>query len=261
MGTKDRISITLAQVDLYWEDPKKNRDHLTGLLEDLSESTDIIVLPETFTTGFSMRAQKLAETMDGPGVAWMKQSAKTFQSAVCGSLIIKDNGRCYNRFIFATPEGDIFHYDKKHLFSIGGEKKSFSAGSQRKIINYFGWRIGLYVCYDLRFPVWSRNRSDTDLMIYTANWPMPRNRAWKTLLKARAIENQVYVAGVNRIGSDGNGINYIGQSRLINPLGKYILKPEFPVENLFRAEISLSELEDLRKKFPIADDADQFEIR
>lgn len=261
MKVKDKISITLAQIDLFWEDPVRNLDHITKLIEESTETSDIIILPETFTTGFSMRAHHLAEKMDGSSVIWMKRTAEKTGSAICGSLIIKENNHFFNRFIFTTPEGELFHYNKRHLFSIGGEKKSFTAGSQRKIINYLGWRIGLYICYDLRFPVWSRNRNDTDLMLFTANWPMPRNLAWETLLGARAVENQVYVAGINRIGSDGNGIKYIGKSRLIDPLGNYILTPEFPIENLFRSEIALSELLDLRKKFPVAEDADLFEIR
>ena len=261
MNIKDKISITLAQVDLIWEDPIKNMDHLSGLIQELTESSDIIILPETFTTGFSMRAQKLAESMDGPSIRWMLKLAYKTGSAICGSLIIKENNHFYNRFVFATPLGEIFYYDKKHLFSIGGEKKSFDSGSQRKIINYLGWRIGLYVCYDLRFPVWCRNRNDTDLMLFTANWPMQRDLVWKALLRARAIENQVYVAGVNRVGRDGNRIKYIGESSLIGPLGNYILNPETPEEQLFRGEIVLSELKDLTIKFPVAKDADLFEIR
>ncbi len=261
MTTKDKLKITLAQVDLFWEDPGRNIEHLTGLIEGLNESGDIIILPETFATGFSMKAKQLAETMDGPGVNWMRRTAQNTGSAICGSLIIKENNNYYNRFIFITPGGDLFHYDKRHLFSMGGEKKSFNSGSQRKIINYLGWRIGLYICYDLRFPVWSRNRNDTDLMLFTANWPESRNIAWKTLLRARAIENQAYVAGVNRIGNDGNGINYIGESALIDPVGNYILSSEAPVENLFTGEIALNELADLRKKFSVADDADKFEFQ
>jgi omega-amidase len=261
METKDKISITLAQVDLFWEDPQRNHDHLTKLLGELTEPTDIIILPETFTTGFSMRAQQIAEPMDGPSVSWMKQSAKNINAAICGSLIINENNHIYNRFVFTTPVGELFHYDKKHLFSIGGEKKSFTAGTQRTIINYLGWRITLYVCYDLRFPVWCRNRNDTDLMLFSANWPMTRNIAWKSLLRARAVENQVYVAGVNRIGSDGKGIKYLGESRLIDPLGNYIVKSKAPEERLYSEKIVLSELQKLRRKFPVSRDADPFEIR
>jgi omega-amidase len=260
MVTKDKISITLAQVDLFWEDPVRNLDHLSELIEAYPLQSDIIVLPETFTTGFSMKAHSLAESMDGQSVSWMKRTAIKTGSAISGSLIIKENDQIFNRFVFTTPEGEIYHYDKRHLFSIGGEKKSFSPGSRRKIINYLGWRIGLYICYDIRFPVWCRNRNDTDLMLFTANWPMPRNIAWNTLLKARAIENQSYVAGVNRIGSDGNGIKYIGESQLINPIGINVLNQNLHEENLMRGEVVLSELKELRKKFPVADDADRFEI-
>jgi omega-amidase len=260
MEIKDKIRITLAQVNLFWENPGENLSHLSKKIEELSEPTDIIILPETFTSGFSMNPQLLAETMVGPCVNWMKQMARKTKSAVCGSLIIKENDQFFNRFVFAKPDGEIIHYDKRHLFSMGGEKSTFTAGNERITFNYLGWRIGLYVCYDLRFPVWCRNRNDTDLMLFTANWPLSRSIVWNTLLKARAIENQVYIAGVNRIGSDGNGINYLGESQLINPYGKHILEPVIQKEGLFTCEISLSELNDFRKKFPVAEDADTFEI-
>lgn len=260
MEIRDKIKLTLAQVDLFWENPKENLNHLTRKIEGLSEPTDIIILPETFTSGFSMKPQLLAETMEGPGVKWMRQMAEKTGSAICGSLIIKEKDYYFNRFVFAKPDGEILHYDKRHLFSIGGEKNAFTAGNERTVINYLGWRIGLYVCYDLRFPVWCRNRKDTDLMLFTANWPMSRSIVWNTLLKARAIENQIFVAGVNRVGSDGNGIKYIGESQIINPYGKTI--PEFAdqEEGLLNCDISLSELNDFRQKFPVAEDADLFEI-
>jgi predicted amidohydrolase len=260
MEIRDKIRITLAQVNLLWESPGENLKYLDDKIEKLSEPTDIIILPETFTSGFSMNPNQLAETMNGQSVEWMRQIAKRTNAAICGSLIIRDKDLFYNRFVFAKPDGEIIHYDKRHLFSMGGEKSVFTAGNERIIINYLGWRIGLYVCYDLRFPVWCRNRNDTDLMLFTANWPMSRSIVWNTLLRARAIENQVYVAGVNRIGSDGNGIKYLGESQLINPYGKPIFEPIIEEEDLFSCEISLPELNDFRLKFQVAEDADHFEI-
>jgi omega-amidase len=260
MEIKDKISVTLAQVDLSWENSAANLNHLAKKIDGLSEPTDIIILPETFTSGFSMNPEHLAETMNGQSVQWMSEIAKKTSAAICGSLIIKDKGQFFNRFVFAKPDGEILHYDKRHLFSIGGEKSVFTAGNERIIINYLGWRIGLYVCYDLRFPVWCRNRKDTDLMLFTANWPFSRSIVWNTLLKARAIENQVYVAGVNRIGKDGNGIKYLGESQLINPYGKTILEYVYQKEGLLSCTISLIELNDFRRKFPVSEDADTFEI-
>lgn len=260
MEIRDKIRITLAQVNLFWENPRENLNYLTGRFEKLSEPTDLIILPETFTSGFSMNPELLAETMEGESVQWMRHWAVKSGAAICGSLIIKGDNHCFNRFVFAKPDGELFHYDKRHLFSMGGEKSVFTTGYERTIINYLGWRIGLYVCYDLRFPVWSRNRNDTDLMLFTANWPMSRSIVWNTLLKARAIENQVYTAGVNRIGSDGNGIRYIGESQVINPYGKAILETVNQEEGLFSCELSLTELNDFRQKFPVSEDADLFEI-
>lgn len=260
MEIRDKIRLTLAQVDLSWENPVDNLNHLAEKIDTLSEDTDIIILPETFTTGFSMNPRLLSETMEGRSVNWMKQQSAKIGSAICGSLIIKENDHFFNRFVFAKPNGEIIHYDKRHLFSMGGEKKAFTPGTDRIVFNYLGWRVGLYVCYDLRFPVWSRNCNDTDLMLFTANWPMSRSIVWNTLLKARAIENQVYVAGVNRIGSDGNGIKYIGESQVINPYGKEILEPLNQKEGLFTCSLSLRELNEFRQKFPVGDDADLFEI-
>ena len=261
METKDKLRISLAQVNLFWEDPKQNMDYLEKLIRNLYKPSDLIIFPETFTTGFSMQALHLAEEMDGPTVSWMKKMAEKSHAAICGSLIIKEEGNYYNRFVFIKPEGEIEFYNKRHLFSPGGEKNTFSHGSERKIIQYLGWRIALYVCYDLRFPVWCRNRNDTDLMLFTANWPMTRSLAWNTLLKARAIENQVFVAGINRIGSDGNGIKYIGETQVINPVGNIVLSPTFQAGGLLIGEISLTDLQQYRNKFPVAEDADLFEIQ
>jgi len=260
METKDKIRISLAQINIFWEDPRKNRDYLEWLIKCQHKPSDLIIFPETFTSGFSMKAHELAEGMDGPSVIWMQQMAQESNTAICGSLIIKESGQYFNRFVFVKPDGEVASYDKRHLFTMGGEKDVFTPGHSRLIINYLGWRIGLYVCYDLRFPVWCRNYNDTDLMLFTANWPMTRNFVWNTLLKARAIENQVYVAGINRIGGDGNGIKYIGETQLIDPKGKVVLNPTFQSDGLLTGEISLSELLEFRKKFPVIEDADRFEI-
>ncbi len=260
MDEKDKLRISLAQINISWEDPQKNREYLERLIKGQYKPSDLIVFPETFSTGFSMKSHHLAEEMDGPTIMWMKTLAEKSGAALCGSLIIKESDRYYNRFVFIKPSGELYYYDKRHLFSIGGEKETFSPGSSRTIINYLGWRIGLYICYDLRFPVWCRNCNDTDLMLFSANWPMTRNFAWNTLLKARAIENQVYVAGINRIGGDGNGVKYIGETQVVNPLGKVILSPTFQVGGLLTGEISLNELMEFRKKFPVSADADRFEI-
>ncbi len=260
MEIKDNLRITLAQVDLAWENPEQNRMNLEVQIRQLIGQSDLVILPETFTTGFSMRAGELSEPMDGPTISWLLNLSETTGLALGGSLIIKDNDLFYNRFVFVTPAGEIYHYDKRHLFLIGGESNSFSAGDQRLIIRFLGWRIALYICYDIRFPVWCRNVNDTDLMIFTANWPASRNEVWKTLLKARAIENQVFVAGVNRIGKDGNNISYIGESQIINSRGEVLSEPDITGNRLLTCEISRKELNEFREKFPVSRDADQFLI-
>lgn len=257
---KDNLRITLAQVNLVWENPKQNRMDLDVKIRELIGKSDLVILPETFTTGFSMRVPDLAEPMDGPTITWLLNLSRITGIALGGSLLINDNGLNYNRFVFVTPLGEIFHYDKRHLFSIGGEAISMTAGHQKLIVNYLGWRIALYICYDLRFPVWCRNVNDADLMIFTANWPASRNEVWKTLLKARAIENQVYVAGVNRIGKDGNDISYIGESQVINSRGEVLTETDLPNDEFVSCEISRAELNNFREKFPVANDADRFSI-
>lgn len=260
MEIKDNLRITIAQVDLAWENPGQNRRDLELQIRQLAGKSDLVILPETFTTGFSMHASDLAEPMNGPTIKWLLNLSQTTSLAIGGSIIIKDNGLYYNRFVFITPNGENFFYDKRHLFSIGGESISFTAGNQRLIVNYLGWRIALYICYDLRFPVWCRNVNDTDLMIFTANWPASRSEVWKTLLKARAIENQVYVTGVNRIGTDENGISYIGESQFVNYRGEVLTENNISSSGLLSYEISKKELNDFRERFPVANDADRFLI-
>ena len=260
MKIKNNLRITLAQVDLIWENPGQNRLDLEIQIRQLAGKSDLVILPETFTTGFSMRVCDLAEPMDGSTINWLLNLSQTTGLAIGGSLLIRDNDLYYNRFVFITPSGEISFYDKRHLFSLGGESNSFTPGDQRLIVNYLGWRIALYVCYDIRFPVWCRNVNDTDLMIFTANWPASRSKVWKILLKARAIENQVYVAGVNRVGTDGNGISYLGESQLINLHGDRLPETNLTNSELITYEISKKELNDFRVKFPVANDADRFLI-
>lgn len=260
METKDNLWVTLAQVDLTWEDPQKNRLDLEILIRQLKGKSDLIILPETFTTGFSMHANDLAEPMDGSTITWMRNVSNTTGLAICGSLLIKERELCYNRCVFIKPDGAISFYDKRHLFSIGGESSKIVPGDKRLIVSFMGWRIALYTCYDIRFPVWCRNRNDTDLMIFTANWPASRQEVWKILLKARAIENQVYVAGVNRIGTDGNGILYAGESQMVSSKGEVMTETGETRNGLFTYEISKKELFDFRIKFPVSNDADKFLI-
>ena len=252
------LRVTLAQVDLAWENPEENRQNLETLVLQMKGNSDLVIFPETFTTGFSMHANELAEPMDGPTIQWMLNLSRKVGIAICGSLLVKDNGLNYNRFVFVSPEGQVIFYNKRHLFSIGGEADSITPGHERVIVSYLGWRIALYICYDLRFPVWSRNVNDTDLMIFTANWPNSRKEVWNVLLKARAIENQVFVAGVNRIGKDGNEISYQGESRMINAKGELLVCSDQIVNVLQTYSISRKELVDFRIKFPVAREADQF---
>jgi len=260
METRDNLRITLGEVDLVWENPGQNRHLIGEQIKLLTNKSDLVILPETFTTGFSMRTSGLAETMDGTTVKWMLQISQTTGIAVCGSLFIAENGLVYNRFIFTTPQGKIYFYDKRHLFSVGGESKFFTPGDNRQTFNFLGWRIALYICYDIRFPVWSRNRNDTDLIIITANWPATRQNVWNILLKARAIENQVYVAGVNRTGTDGNGLSYVGESQVINAKGELMPKTSIIKSGLLTYDISRKDLDDFRMSFPVANDADKFSI-
>ena len=260
MDSNNNLRIALAQVDLVWENPEQNRLNLKKDIESLKGVCDLLILPETFTTGFSMGTFNLAEPMDGPTINWLLEMSTSSQIAICGSLIINADELVYNRFVFVQPNGQISFYDKRHLFSIGGEAYPLVKGDKRLIINYLGWRIALYICYDLRFPVWCRNVGDTDLMIVTANWPDSRKEVWNILLKARAIENQVFVAGVNRVGTDGNSVSYSGNSQIINMRGENFA-PLLTMDNGWtRYEVSLNELHDFREKFPVARDADKFTI-
>jgi omega-amidase len=254
------MKISIIQSDLEWEDKSKNLRKLSMLISPLNNVTDIVILPEMFNTGFSMNPVKLSEGPEDETSEWLKYIAQKGNFGICGSYIVKDNNKFFNRWVFVTPESELVYYDKRHLFSMGGEDKLFSPGTSRLIFTYKGVRISPFICYDLRFPVWSRNINDYDLMINSANWPETRSNVWNTLLKARAIENQCYVVGSNRIGIDGAGIKYCGDSMIINPRGEVISSININEENSISGEISMKELSDFRKKFPVHNDADSFKI-
>lgn len=256
----DNLRITLLQTQLVWQNPAANRKHFTDLMQSLAGQTDLIVLPEMFTTGFSMNTAQLAEPVDGPTVEWMQAQAKKLQAVVTGSLIIKEAEHYYNRLYWATPGGELLHYDKRHLFGMAGEHKHYTPGKERLVIDYAGWRICPLICYDLRFPVWSRNNAEIDLLLYVANWPSTRAADWKSLLLARAIENQCYVAAVNRIGDDGNGLNYQGDSSLIDPGPKRLLWQKAGIEATPTLSVSKSNLQQLRHSFPFLADRDLFNL-
>lgn len=253
----DKFKITIIQPDIIWENPSGNFRKLEKLTER-SGDTDLIVLPEMFSTGFTMQPEKLKEGMNGPSVSWMKDQAAHKDVAITGSLIIEEDNHVFNRCLWVFPDGKIEYYDKRHLFTMSGEKEHYSPGNRRLTVEYRGWRFYPLICYDLRFPVWSRNTDNFDVMLYLANWPAPRHQVWKTLLQARAIENQAYCIGVNRVGKDGNGLDYLGDSCLIDPRGNAYYSGD--IEDVRTFEISYSELHDFRKKFPVLKDMDGFDF-
>ena len=254
------LKITLVQTHLHWQDPTANRSMIEEKLWNIGEDTDLIILPEMFTTGFTMETSKLAEPMNLHTFKWMKQVAQQHKAVVTGSFIAKEGGNYFNRLIWMQPDGDYDFYDKRHLFRMAKEDQSFKGGSKKMIKNLKGWNVCPLICYDLRFPIWSRNINlEYDLLVYVANWPQVRSQAWKTLLQARAIENISYVAGVNRIGKDGNDIYYSGDSAIINFKGDKIC--EVSEENkIFTTTLSRKDLSDFREKFPAHLDADNFKI-
>ena len=261
------LTITTIQTILHWEDSNANLQMLEHTINSISDKTEIVILPEMFSTGFSMRPKSLAEKMDGKTVSWMKKMAAERKIILTGSVIIEENNNYYNRLIWMLPNGQYGYYDKRHLFAYAGEHEHFSKGNKRFIASVNGWKINLVVCYDLRFPVWSRQSlkpqekpsPEYDLFICVANWPERRSFAWKTLLQARAIENQCFVAGVNRVGKDGNDINYSGDSMVINPLGE-VLYQKSGDEDVNTITLERQKLDDIRTKFPFWKDADEFHI-
>ncbi|MCS6990352.1 MAG: amidohydrolase [Chitinophagales bacterium] len=256
---KQDLTLTLVQCELMWENPQANRERFNHLLQHLSTPTQVIVLPEMFSTGFSMRPFALAEPMDGPTVAWMQQMASQKGAALCGSLMIEEGGRYYNRLIWMEPSGMKHCYDKRHLFSMGSENQYYTAGRKRLTVTWHHWRLRLIICYDLRFPVWCRNDDEYDILVVVANWPQRRIEAWNALLVARAIENQCYVAGVNRVGNDGHQVYHNGSSCLIDPMGK-VLWQCTDREEVYTATLSASWLQHVRQSLPFLGDRDRFEI-
>jgi omega-amidase len=258
------LTITIIQTKLCWEDKKSNLKMIEEKIMSLKDKTEIVVLPEMFTTGFSMDPKRLAETMEGETVQWMKKIAAEKKIIITGSAIIKENENYYNRLLWMLPNGQYGIYDKRHRFGYAGEDEEFSPGNKRLIASAKGWKINLLVCYDLRFPVWSRQQATSgeleyDLLIYVANWPERRAHAWRTLLQARAIENQCYVVGVNRVGDDGNNIHYSGESMVVDPLGE-VLYTKKEEEDIFTITLNKLQLDSIRTKLPFWKDADHFKI-
>ena len=273
------LTITTLQTNLVWENKNANLQLLGKKINGLQEKTEIVVLPEMFSTGFSMQPKLFAETMEGETVQWMKEISSSNKIILTGSLIIEENDQFYNRLIWMLPNGEFGYYDKRHLFGLAQEDKYYTAGNKRLIASVKGWKINLQICYDLRFPLWARNRivpiekpmeeepqtsPDTrpefDVLLYVANWPERRSHAWKTLLCARAIENQCYVIGVNRVGVDGNNVSHSGNSLVIDPLGE-VLYHMADEEDIFTITLQKEWLNDVRKKFPFWKDADDFNFR
>lgn len=257
---KNILKITIIQSELVWENSAQNRQVFLEKIKSISEVVDLIILPEMFTTGFTMNPEKVAETMDGETIHWLKYLAKEKNTAITGSLIIKEGNKYYNRLVFVHPTGEIKTYDKRHTFTLAGEDKIYTAGNKKLIVAYKGWKICPMICYDLRFPVWSRNTDDYNLLIYVANWPKPRITAWSTLLKARAIENMSYVVGVNRIGADDNGHEYSGNSAAYDALGEEISTIEPNKNTTEIISISMDELTKTRNKFGFLEDRDKFKM-
>jgi len=254
------LDVTIIQADLHWHDAARNREHFSQTIKRIEEDTDLIVLPEMFTTGFSMDAPTLAEPMNGTTVEWMKEMAGSTGSAICGSLIIADGDDYRNRFICATPNGSITVYDKRHLFRLADEQNYYTQGDVVQTFELNGFRICPMICYDLRFPAWSRNRDSYDLLLYVANWPSRRHNAWATLLRARAIENLSYLAGVNRVGQDGNNLPYAGGSAIIDYLGNDLVDLG-DQRGAATATLDLDALQKFRDRFAFHQDADDFTIR
>lgn len=251
------LRVTVVQCRLEWENPAANRERISRMME-MAGVTDVILLPEMFTTGFTMASERLAETMEGPTVTWMQGKATELGAALAGTVIIRENGSCFNRLVWVSPGREPLYYDKKHLFTMGGESLHFSPGLRRITLEYKGWRIRPLICYDLRFPVWSRNHDDYDLLLYLANWPAARHHVWKILPQARALENQSYCIAVNRVGTDGTGLAYHGDSMMVTPKGETTLMGGEEAVHTFA--LNRHELHAFRQKFPVLRDRDTFGI-
>ncbi len=256
----NELTTPIIQPDVFWEDKDKNRRMFDEIIGRLSQTTDLIILPEMFSTGFSMQPSLMAEHMNGPTIRWMGEIAREFNAVVTGSIIISEKNKFLNRLIWMPPDGNLKYYDKRHLFRMGEENQKYSAGNRKLITNWKGWRFRPLVCYDLRFPVWSRNRNDYDMLIYVANWPEVRRKVWKNLLVARALENQAFVIGVNRVGIDGRDISYAGDSMIVDPRGNIVSRISVCDESVKTINLSLIELISFREKFPAHLDADDFQL-
>lgn len=254
------LTISLIQTELHWQQPAQNRAMLAQKMAPLVGKTDLIILPEMFSSGFSMAPAQVAEPEEGPSVQWLKQQAAELKAAIAGSLAIRTETGYANRLFLVSPEGEVQSYDKRHLFRMGDEHSHYQAGQQRQLLHYRGWRILPLICYDLRFPVFSRNCNDYDLLICVANWPAPRRHPWRTLLQARAIENLCYVAGVNRVGTDGNGLAYSGDSMLVDFKGEAQLDGSAGEPFVVSHTLSLEALQQFREAFPAHLDADRFNL-
>lgn len=259
------LAISTIQTSLLWEEKSANLHMLEQKIASIEEKTEIVVLPEMFSTGFSMNPSLLAEKMDGETIQWMQRVSRENGIILTGSVIIEEEEKFYNRLIWMLPNGQYGHYDKRHLFAYAGENEKYNPGNKRLIASVKGWKINLQVCYDLRFPVWARQQikedgAEYDLLLYVANWPERRSHAWKTLLCARAIENQCYVIGVNRVGTDGNNIYHSGNSLVIDPLGQ-VLYHMADEEDVFTITLQKEKLDEVREKFPFWKDADSFNIQ
>lgn len=256
----ENLRIAVLQADLAWENPSKNRALFSEKIDRINQEVDLIVLPEMFTTGFSMNAEDLAEPHQGMTFKWMQKIASQKGSALTGSLIIKENGKYYNRLYFIFPDGSFKTYDKRHTFTLAGENKTYTAGKQRLILEYKGWRICPLICYDIRFPVWARNTQEYDLLIYVANWPETRIHAWDILLQARAIENMSFCIGVNRTGTDGNKYVYNGHSAVYDCLGRALFEKENQSEFTQIVSLDKSHLIETREKLKFLQDRDSFNL-
>lgn len=255
------LRVSIVQTDIVWENKQENLRMLREKLQALRETTEIVVLPEMFSTGFSMNSRELAEPISGKTIQLLIKWADEFQFALCGSFICNEKNLFYNRAFFITPQKEEYYYDKRHLFRMGRETEHFSAGSDKLIISYLGWNICPLVCYDLRFPVWSRNvNNEYDLLIYVASWPQSRRLVWDTLLRARALENMCYVCGVNRIGADGNNLTYDGGSIVYSAKGEALASVSDGEAGIVTTSLNLISLQQLREKFPVWKDADTFQL-
>jgi len=258
---QDTINIAIIQSSLIWENPEENRFNFSKKIESITNHVDLILLPEMFTSGFTMTPENVFETMDGSTIKWLQKFSKEKQAAIGGSLVIKEHGNFYNRFVFVKPDGTIDTYDKRHTFTLAGETDVYKAGTEKIIIDYKGWKLCPLVCYDLRFPVWARNVENYDVLIYVANWPKPRINAWDALLKARAIENMCYCVGVNRVGVDNNNHEYSGHSVTNDGLGNLLTSLKNNNEDIEVVTLDKKHISTIRNKLKFLDDMDEFTVK